>query len=462
MDLTFNFRFFSFSRTITITKNWLQLLVVVAALLVISVITFWGSPIIYLLIVVMLVGIGTLVFMLRQPNIGFILVFLGGMFIPFTGPSGLNAATVVVALMLGLWILDMMVVKRQFTFIRSKAMLPIVVFLGISIAALGMGQIPWFVFARQAPLTAQLGGFAIFVFSLGATLLAAHLIKDIRWLQIIVWVFIGLSALYVLGRAANLSISDRLYTRGFSAGSMFWTWSVALTAGQIIFNDKLRPSSRALLVGIVVVTMYVAVVQAYDWKSGWLPPLVALAVLIGSRYRRLLIFGIPFALMAILYVVQISIASDDYSWGTRVDAWRIILEISYVSPILGMGFSNYYWYTPLFPIRGWHVSFNSHSQFVDLIAQTGYIGLLCFLWVFFAMGKLSWEQANKLPPGFARGYAYSVFAGIIATMVAAFLVDWVLPFVYNIGLNGFRASIVAWIFMGGVIAIEQMQLQNKN
>src|ERR1051325_9218975 len=124
MDLTFNFRFFSFSRTITITKNWLQLLVVVAALLVISVITFWGSPVIYLLIVVMLVGIGRLMFMLRQPNIGFILVFLGGMFIPFTGPSGLNAATVVVALMLGLWILDMMVVKRQFTFIRSQVMLP--------------------------------------------------------------------------------------------------------------------------------------------------------------------------------------------------------------------------------------------------------------------------------------------------------------------------------------------------
>jgi hypothetical protein len=45
--------------------------------------------------------------------------------------------------------------------------------------------------------------------------------------------------------------------------------------------------------------------------------------------------------------------------------------------------------------------------------------------------------------------------------VAAFLVDWVLPFVYNIGLTGFRASVLPWIFIGGLIAIEQMELQKN-
>jgi O-antigen ligase len=150
------------------------------------------------------------------------------------------------------------------------------------------------------------------------------------------------------------------------------------------------------------------------------------------------------------------IASDEYSWGTRTDAWRIVLEISRVSPLLGMGFANYYWYTPLFPIRGWHVSFNSHSQYVDLIAQTGYLGLVAFFWLFFSFGRLSFDLARRLPDGFARAYCYSVFAGIIATLVAAYLGDWVLPFVYNVGLTGFRASILPWIFMGGVVAVEQM------
>jgi len=462
MDFTIHLKFFSTTRTITISRQWFQFLIIASVLLMSTVVSYWGAPWIYILVISLVVGIAGLIALLQQPNLGFILIFLGGMFVPFVGPSGLNAATVMVGVMLGLWILDMLVVKRQFTFIRSQIMLPIITFMIISVLALVMGQVPWFVFARQAPLTAQLGGFAIFIFSISATILAAHLIKDIRWLQTIVWTFIGLSALYVVGRALNLSISDRLVVLGFSAESMFWTWVVALSAGQIIYNDKLSPRFRYLLIGILLVTMYVALVQAYDWKSGWLPSLVVLAVLVGSRYRRLVVFGIPFAIMAVLYIAQGLIASDDYSWGTRLDAWRIILEIARVSPVLGMGFSNYYWYTPLFPIRGWRVSFNSHSQFVDLIAQTGYLGLLCFLWLFFEMGRLSWNMANKLPGGFARGYSYGVFAGIIGTMVAAFLVDWVLPFVYNIGLTGFRASVLPWIFMGGVIAIEQMQLQTKN
>ncbi len=104
------------------------------------------------------------------------------------------------------------------------------------------------------------------------------------------------------------------------------------------------------------------------------------------------------------------------------------------------------------------MSFNSHSQYIDLIAQTGYLGLLGFFWVFFELGRLSLKLSRQLPDGFPRAYAYGILAGIIATIVAAFLGDWVLPFVYNIGLNGFRASILLWIFMGGVISLEQMLL----
>lgn len=462
MDLTFNFKLFSFTRTITINKQWLQFLVITVVLLASAVISFWGATRLFALIVVLLVGIGVVITLLQQPAVGFLLIFLGGMFIPFTGPSGLNAATVMVAMMLGLWIMDMLVVKREFTFVRSRTMLPIITFLIIAVISFGMGQIPWFVFAQQAPLTAQLGGFSIFVFSVGATLLSAHLIKDIRWLQIIVWSFIGLSTLYMMGRAVHLSLVDQLFQRGFSSGSMFWTWLVALAASQVIYNDQLRTRVRVFLIGLLLLTFYVAIVQAYDWKSGWLPSLVALVVLLGNRYRRKIVFAIPFIAIAGVYIVGNLIASDDYSWGTRVDAWRIVLEISRISPLLGMGFSNYYWYTPLFPIRGWRVSFNSHSQFVDLIAQIGYIGLLCFLWIFFEIGRVSWKFANQLPDGFERGYANGIFAGIIGTMVAAFLVDWVLPFVYNIGLTGFRASILPWIFMGGMIAIEQMHLKKTS
>jgi len=331
----------------------------------------------------------------------------------------------------------------------------------IATVSFGMGQFPWFVFARQAPITAQAAGFAIVVFSVGGMLLSAHLLQDINWLKTIVWIFLGLFAIYIISRVANLSFISNLYNQGFVAQSMSWTWLITLTFGQIIYNNKLSRRVRGILIGLVVLTFYVAFVQGFEWKSGWVPPLVAVFVLLAIRYRKLTIIAIPFAVMLALYAAVHLIATDEYSWGTRTDAWRIILEISRVSPLLGMGFSNYYWYTPLFPIRGWHVSFNSHSQFVDLIAQTGYFGLISFLWLFFAIARLSISLARRLPGGFAQAYSHAVFAGVIASMVAAYLGDWVLPFVYNVGLSGFRASILPWIFMGGLIGLEQMFARNK-
>jgi len=460
MNFTISFNLFSITRTLSIKWEWIQFGIVTATMMASVVVAFWGSPIILGLVIVLLLGLGATVALIRQPNLGFIFTFFGAMFIPITGPSGLSMATVMIALMLGLWIVDMVVVRRYFALMRSPVLTPILTFLVIGVVAFGMGQIPWFVFARQAPIDAQVGGFAIFMFSIGGLFLSAHLIKDVYWLKVIVWVFLGLSSIYILGRAVGLSTIIRLYHWGFSAQSMFWTWLIALSSSQIIYNNQLTRRTRGMLIALVVLTFYVAIFQGFDWKSGWVPPIVAVLVLLGVRYRRLAVFAIPIVVMIALYLAIDLIATDEYSWGTRTDAWRIILEISRVSPLLGMGFSNYYWYTPLFPIRGWSVSFNSHSQYVDLIAQTGYLGLLAFFWVFFALGRLSFNVAGRLPKGFAQAYSYGVLAGIVATLVAAYLGDWVLPFVYNVGLPGFRASILPWIFMGGVIALEQMLLQD--
>jgi hypothetical protein len=190
---------------------------------------------------------------------------------------------------------------------------------------------------------------------------------------------------------------DSVYQLGYTANSMFWTWLVALSFSQAFLNGKLKKSTRGLLFLVTLVTFFVGIFQAYDWKSGWVPPLAVVAVILGLKYPRLFILAIPFALIVAGSLFVDVIASDEYSWGTRIDAWIIVLEISKASPLLGLGFSNYYFYTPLFPIRGWYVSFNSHSQYVDLIAQVGFLGLFCFFWIFYAVGRICLEMINKLP-----------------------------------------------------------------
>jgi hypothetical protein len=432
-----------------------------AVVLISTAAAYWGSKRIFMLLIGAVIGIGGFIALLRYPNLGFILLLLGGMFVPFAGPGGFNVSILTVILMIVLWLLDMFVVKRKFEFVRSSAIRPAFYMLVVSIIAFAMGQIPWFAFANQAPLDAQIGGFAIYFFMILAMIMTANVLRELRWLKVIVWTFIGLGSIYVLGRALHIWYVDSLYQHGVYANSMFWMWLVALPLSQAIFNDHLKLRTRILLYGIVAITFYVSLVQQNDWKSGWVPSAVAAAALIGLRFRKLTLFSIPFIMVVAVYLAQDLISTDQYSWGTRVDAWLVVLDISRVSPIIGLGFSNYYWYAKVFSIRGYSIKFNSHSQFVDIIAQTGLLGLLCFIWILFEVGRLAWKLANRLQDGFAKGYAYGVFAGVLGSLMAAFLVDWLLPFAYNIGLDGVRASILPWIFFGGLISIEQMYRLNQ-
>jgi hypothetical protein len=44
-------------------------------------------------------------------------------------------------------------------------------------------------------------------------------------------------------------------------------------------------------------------------------------------------------------------------------------------------------------------------------------------------------------------------------LIAGMLGDWFLPFVYNIGIAGFRSSILPWLFFGGLVTIDHLLSQ---
>jgi hypothetical protein len=409
-----------------------------------------------LIVILVILAVVGFLFILRQPTFGLIGVVLGSMFIPFSGPGGFNISQIGIAVLIVIWLLDTLVIKRRFQIIQSRAIFAIFIFIIITILSFLFGQIPWYPFSQNAPIEAQLGGMAIFVLSAGAFLMVPYLVNNYDKLKYLTWAFIGFGSAYVIGRFLNIDLVDRIYLQGASSGSMFWTWLVSLLVGQALTNQKLQLWKRVLLVGIILMTLYDAIIQAYDWKSGWLPPLVSIMAIFGIHYWKRIRYFLILAIIPIYYIISVSVGAEDYSWGTRLDAWIIVLNIVQVSPILGMGFANYYWYTALFPIRGWYVRFNSHSQYVDLIAQTGVLGLACYIWFFVELGVLGLRLIKNVPEGFPKGYLFGALGGIAGTIVAGWLVDWVLPFTYNIGMSGFRASILAWIFMGGILTIEQM------
>jgi len=411
------------------------------------------------LVIVLPPALAGVLVIIRWPPLGLVALIVAALVAPSPRlPGGFNSAVLFLILLIVLWLLNMIVRHGQIQLVSSRTIRPLLVLIVVTIVAFIVGQIDWFDFASQAAMDAQIGGLSIFAMAVGAFLLVAHQVRDLKWLQYMTWVFIGLSALFVAGWLFSPigRITGRTFQLGATANSMFWTWLVALAFGQAFLNRKLNLAQRALLFGIVLATLYVGFFLNREWKSGYLPPLVSIAVIIALRSKKVaVLMGLLAPFMAI-YLFQDAVATDQYSYGTRLDAWIIVLGMLKLNPILGFGPANYYWYTRLFPIRGFHVVFNSHNQYIDILAQTGILGLGCVLWFFAEIGLLGWRLRLRVPEGFQKAYVYGVLGGLMGTIASGMLVDWFLPFVYNIGLTGFRGGMLPWLFLGGLVSIDQI------
>jgi len=413
----------------------------------------------------LIVGLGAVWLLLTQPEFGMVGLLVAALVIPFeigTGSqSSLNIAYIGVPILGGLWLLEM-VRNRSIQMAPSITTFPLVGFVATATISFIVGYLPWNVFAQLAPIRAQIGAWGIFAFSAGAFWLAANRIRQLIWLKRLVWVFLIMASIYILARLAGNFGGDILHFFTFgSTGSLFWIWLVVLAAGQALFNHELAPQWRLALGLLVALTFLVALTGvSLSWSSGWVPPLIGLGLLVWLRWPRGgILIGVAAVLLLILNVNLIQhylVDANQYSILTRGAALSIVLEIVKASPLLGVGPANYYYYTPLYPILGYYVRFNSHNNYVDILAQTGLVGAFFFAWFVLATSRLGWTLRNKFQDGFARGYVNSCLAGLVACLVASALGDWFLPFVYNIGINGFRASILGWLFLGGLVALEQI------
>ncbi|MCP4423363.1 MAG: O-antigen ligase family protein [Chloroflexi bacterium] len=444
-------------------SQWLRFAIIIGTLAISAALAF-KSPqqLRYAVLALPFAAVGALV-LLRWPPLGILIVIAASIFVNVYVPAlGLTAA--LLAGLTGLWIVDMIARRRAISFVSSEANPPLLLFVAVAILAFGVGQFPWYPIS-PAPIDAQIGGLGIFILSFSAFFLVAHQVRDIRWLKTMTYLFLVLGGIMVL--VAVFPQVRRLlqpyYSRNIVGGSLFWTWLTAMAYSQAAFNRKLNKRWRILLGLVLIGLIYARLILGRSWSSGWVPPLITLVVvtLVGAPRLALPMFAVgALGLLTYfdeLYSSFILVGDNEYSTLTRLEAWRIVGEIVKVNPILGLGPANYRFYTPLFPILGWHVQFNSHNNYVDIIAQVGLLGLACLFWFYWAIGKLGWQLQSRTPKdGFERAYVYGCIGGLVGTVVAGMLGDWVLPFVYNIGIEGMRASATGWLFLGGLVALEQI------
>jgi O-antigen ligase len=418
-----------------------------------------GSMRTLLLVLALLVAIGVVLILVRYPPLGLVLL-MASIIIPVNGPSNSNLTLALVAVLLGLLVLDFITGQYSYSDKFPAPMRPLLFLAFAAVLAFGMGQLPYFYFASHAPLAAQLGGLVLFIFSVATVLIAFFRVDEQVWLKWIVGLFIFIGSVAVVGWLfpAVGRVSGYFFNSGVT-GSLFWTWLVTISFSQGFFNSELSPRWKTVVIAIFFATLFVIFKNFIAWTSGWMPALASIAVIMLVAKPRLAIPLFIIGFIVLLFLMQqtindvIMVGDNSYSLSTRLEAWSILTNIMKKSPLFGVGPANYYWYTPLFSIRGYNVKFNSHSQYIDLLAQTGLLGFVAYLWFFVSAGFFAWRVRNHSNRDFNQAYIFGAMGGIVGTLVSGALGDWVIPFYYNVNLGGFRASMLTWLFLGGLFAL---------
>lgn len=421
-------------------------------------------PEMYLLLVAALlaglIGLASLPAMLRKQDKGLFLLILVCVAVPIRLVGQVHLVHVVAGALIGLWILRQAVVHRRLELELSRPLVGLLAFLSVCVLAFLSGQYPWYPI-EGAPMRAQIGALGIFLLSGSVCLLFAHLIREMRQLERMVWFFLAVSTVViVLVTLPTVSDLAAGVVEPKTIGSLFWTWVIALSLAQALFNGQLSGRARIACFLLAIAPLGIGLGLRISWASGWLPGLVAAGLIVLIRFPRISVGGgllaLPVGLAFLGRIWGALMIDEQYSWMTRLKAWEIVSGILSRNPILGVGPANYYHYTSQFSILGWYVRFNSHNNYFDIAAQVGLAGLLTFFWFAAETARCSFQVLRVGRTGFERAYAAGVLGGLAGSLAAGMLGDWILPFVYNVGLNGFRSSILFWVFLGGLLALHRM------
>jgi len=367
--------------------------------------------------------------------------------------------------------------RGQVRIVPSPVNRPLALFLAAGLLSLFIGRAIWdpFVPVKGNFLLVQLAQWAIFAFSALAFWLAANLVTDEKTLWRLTAFFLLLGGGVAIARTIPGlgGLLGRVTTAAFIRAP-FWVLLTALAGGQLLWNRQLALGWRLFLGAALLAALVYALVDQQEAASNWVGLAAVLGVLVWLRFPRLrgplLVLLLLLVLSGLLLPGLYDFAGGDTEWeesgGSRLVLIERVVDVAMRNPITGLGPAAYRPYanaTPLAYNRAYWVNpvINSHNNYVDIFAHSGLIGLGLFLWFMAAIARLAWRLRQRFQTGFVAGYVNGMLAAWAGTMVVMMLLDWFLPFVYNVQFVGFQASVLVWLFLGGLVAIENWSVKEK-
>ncbi len=415
--------------------------------------------------------------LLEHPRLGVYAIVISAMLLPFELSTGtdvtLNISTVLVPISLGLWALDM-IRRGQFGIASSRPNRPFLLFLAAGLLSLFIGSATWDPAVPRSSrfLIVQLAQWAVFAFAAGAFWLTANLGHSADRLRRLTFVYLGVASALAILRVVPWAapLTGRLATLALDRAP-FWALLVAIAVSQLLFNKNLSIGWRLFLAAATASVLIYAFVLERATASNWVGVAAALGILAWLRWPRLRWLAIPvLAVLAVTGMLSSTIydfAGGDAEWtesgGSRLALIGRVVQVTMRNPITGLGPAAYRPYAAIEPLlyRGafWVApSINSHNNYVDLFSHTGLLGLGLFLWFAVELILLGLRLRTRFSTGFEAGYVNGMIAAWVSALVLMLFADWILPFVYNIGFPGFQASVLVWLFLGGLVMLENIDI----
>jgi hypothetical protein len=408
-------------------------------------------------------GVLALLILVRYPQWSPSTLLLAATVTPWSFAKGVTPVLVLTALLAAARLLESVVSRSH----RAKGFAPprraAVAFGAAAIVSavwgwLAMDPEVW-AFWNPVFLPVQLGQLAALVLGPAALLLTSILLTRRVILQASIVFYLVLTTVGLL--LSFVTSAFEINLRG-----LVLTWSASLVYGQLLFNDRLSRRVRALLIGVLLLTLYVKLVLAFSWVSGWLPTLVAIAVVTAFRsWKAVLAFATVAVLAAVLFGAFLEQDYDreyEESGSTRMEKWSLVAQQPFVRDhfFLGTGPANYALYFSAYTPRN---RLSTHNNYADIFLQMGVVGLGLLLWVVVSAVRLGLRlSASGINDPFLVGFVRGVVGGVAAVIVAMMLGDWFTPFVYNQTLAGFSWTVQSWIFIGALCAVPAILLNEPD
>lgn len=392
-------------------------------------------------------------FVILYYRFGILMILATALFVRFQISTG-TESDIVVSLMLtgvfvGIWLLQQVLFEKKISFQPTPANKPLLLFLvttALSLVWSNLLRDPLVSTWGSFPLVQAASTMVIFMLA-GAFLLTANIVDDLRIIKGLVVLLLGVSILGYLE-------FDFVQTRG-----TFTMWVVALAYAQALFNKDLPWWLRLACLGLTALWIEWSLLRRLTWLASWVPTLIVLGWLTMLRSRKLLL--LLMVVMSVFlftqkHVIEAAIAAEqDESGHSRLEAWQVNWRVTGKHLLFGTGPAGYaVYYMSYWPNEG----MATHSNYIDILSETGVVGLFFYIWFFAAVLWSSYRIFRRLQSrnDFSSAYAAAVFAGAIGAIILMGLGDWIIPFAYTQGIEGFDYAVYTWIFLGGLYAVERL------